>query len=70
MFLTRAQLKDLTGYAQPARQATWLRKNYGLEVVLNARGDVAVTDTVLDSVIRGKKPDLQPRWKNSHAAPA
>jgi hypothetical protein len=27
MFLTPAQLEDLTGYTQPAAQVRWLRKN-------------------------------------------
>lgn len=40
-FLTDAEVKDLTGYVQPKRQARWLADN-GIKFFLNARGLVRV----------------------------
>lgn len=68
MFLTDEELRELTGYARPSRQAEQLRRQR-IPFHLNAAGKPRVAR----AIIEGRKADNQPAttswspaWAGSH----
>lgn len=60
---TREYLRELTGYRQPAKQASWLQKQYGLRVARSRTGSVAITHEVINAaMLSAKKPKAEPNW--------
>lgn len=55
MFLTKEELKTLTGYKRPAEQIGWLRL-HGLRCWRNARGQVVVPRSEVEARGQRSKP--------------
>ena len=65
-FLTPDELRDLTGYARPSAQETWLRAR-GFNVAKNGAGRVMLTwDAVIQWQLGGAARQLAaaPNWGN------
>lgn len=59
MFLTDAQLRDLTGYRLAAYQVRWLQKA-GIHHYVRADGKPRVPVSAVDNPISGRKAVVQP----------
>lgn len=64
MFLTAAELEDLTGLVQPAAQIRWLRKN-GVDHYVRSDGKPRVPRDAI-----GKRPSPSPKGPNFDAIQA
>lgn len=53
--LTPLELKDRTGYAQPKRQAEWIRRELGIEPPIGADGYPKVTQEVIDQATLARR---------------
>ncbi|WP_274585349.1 DUF4224 domain-containing protein [Neisseria leonii] len=65
IFLTDAELAELTGYCQPKKQAEHLRK-LGIPFLPNARGVPKVTRSAIEGRTAGKAGKAEPvrkKWQ-------
>lgn len=72
MFLTAAQLQDLTGLKLPNAQARWLREN-GFEFATRADGKIRVLVAHVEIKLGGRvesqnHKDMEPDWEAIGAA--
>ena len=56
--LTREDLRALTGYSSPKKQAEWLRKELGLDPPIGADGRPRVSQAVIDQATIAKASGL------------
>jgi Domain of unknown function (DUF4224) len=63
MFLTRDELKALTGYTRAADQIKWLRNNK-VAFVVNAAGIPIVSRTAIETMLGagGSSSQAEPNW--------
>jgi hypothetical protein len=52
MFLTLAELVELTGYKRARDQAAYVREHYGIHAVVNAAGECVVVRAHLEAASR------------------
>ena len=63
MLLTAAELQELTGYRQHARQLQWLRKVLRLEAPRRADGMPVVLRSQVEAAMAGKTVAAnRPKW--------
>lgn len=60
MILTDKELFELTGYHQGARQAKWIKENYGFSPPIRADGHPSVTWNQINAP--KIKPYNEPNW--------
>jgi uncharacterized protein DUF4224 len=62
LFLTGAELQELTGFTQPAAQLRWLRK-WKIRHFVNAHGRPVVTRAAVEGLPGARdRPTTQPNW--------
>jgi len=62
MFLTPADLTELTGYKLGKKQCDWLR-SHGWVFEVNSHGRPVVSKAYFDSRMGGKQDDTGKRWE-------
>ena len=65
LLLTAADLAELTGYRQPARQARWLREQLRIEAPRRADGQPVVSRAQVEAALAGQRgagSTSGPRW--------
>jgi biotin operon repressor len=67
MFLSPADLRELTGYARPSRQIEQLRR-MGIPFWVNAAGRPIVSKAALEGQQAEQTKTWEPSWAGSRAA--